>query len=131
MKRYLNILLLAFLMWAIPYAASLLFFPLMQTDIHYFKTIMIVIGMLTWCGLSYYYFIEKQNRFLVDGILIGIFGFGLGILLDIVGVLSFNKEMTFVTYLKEIGFRYLAIPINSILLGLLLEKKVIKMEVKK
>ena len=118
MKKYLTILLITFLMWAIPYAFSLLFFPLMQTDIHYFKTIMIVIGMLTWCGLSYYYYMDKKSHFLIDGILIGVFGFVLGILLDIVGVLSFNKDMTFVTYMKEIGFR------------LLLEKKSIKTEIK-
>ena len=73
---------------------------------------------------------DKKSHFLIDGILIGVFGFVLGILLDIVGVLSFNKDMTFVTYMKEIGFRYLSIPINSILLGLLLEKKSIKTEIK-
>lgn len=131
MKKYLNLLLLAFLMWAIPYFASLLFFPLMESDKTYFKTIMIVIGGLTWGGLGYSYFVNKTEGFLRDGILLGILGFILSILLDIVGVLSFNKEMTFVVYMKEIGFRYLMIPINTILMGVLLEKKVIKVEVKK
>ncbi len=126
MKKYGKIALIAFLMWAIPYFSSFLFFPLMDSDIHYFKTIMIVIGNLSWAGLAFWYFNDKNEDFLRDGIILGLLGLIMNLILDIPGILMFNKELTYVTYLKEIGFRYLAIPINAILVGLLLERKTVK-----
>jgi len=126
MKKYFRVFLYAFLMWVVPYIASLLFLPLQDTDKIYFKTIMIIIGSLTWVSLIYIYFKDKSEKFLLHGLLLGGLGFGVGILLDMIGVLPFS-DISFVTYMKEIGFRYLLIPISSICIGFLLkEKSVVK-----
>jgi len=127
MKKYLRVFLFAFLIWIIPYISSLIFLPLQNSDKIYFKTIMMIVGNITGVSVMYFYFQEKTDKFLAHGVVLGVLSFCLGIILDMVGVLPFS-DISFVTYMKEIGFRYLAIPIMSITIGLILEKRVMSVK---
>jgi uncharacterized membrane protein YpjA len=122
-------ILLGFLSWLIPFAVSfLLVKPGGEYVVPYatFKCIITVVGTLTGCYLFFRYFKTIEGDYLRNGIIVGLSWFIINVVLDTIVLIPMMKT-TFENYFTTIGLGYIAIPVISITIGLLLEKKVKKL----
>lgn len=126
-KKFITkILFLGFLSWLIPFAASFLFFkPSGELVVAYstFKSIIMVVGVISGCYLLIRYFKFVDNRFVRNGIIVGVSWFAINVVLDALILIPIMKT-TFAEYFMSIGLSYFAIPAISIAMGFLLEGKV-------
>jgi uncharacterized membrane protein YpjA len=125
MKRISKIALFGFILWTIPFIFSFFFFDKtgnLAIEESFFKSIMVFVGNLTGSILLLLYFKKYVGDYLKEAIIIGFSWFIINILLDVF-ILIPMAEMTFLSYCKEIGLRYLVLPTFSIVLGLLLKLK--------
>lgn len=124
-KQLTRLLLLGFLSWLLPYVFSFLFYGQdgeMTVSYDLFKSIMIVFATATGCYLLYRYFKPIPDNFIKQGATVGLVWFTINILFDIFLLLPMMKT-GFIEYFYSIGLRYLIIPLISITIGLLLQKK--------
>lgn len=124
MKKNLKIILFGFLAWLIPFVASIFFYTkegelIINMDL--FKSIMVVVGMLSGTYLLVKYFEKIKTNFLKEGWIVGLVWFVINIGLDLLILLPMSK-MTLADYLMTIGLRYLSIPIIAIGFGYVLER---------
>lgn len=127
MKRQIIVknILLGFLSWLIPFAISFLFYkPGGELSIPYatFKSSIMVIGVISGCYLLYRYFSLIKNNFIIQGFAVGISWFVINIILDSIVLIPIMKT-TFTDYFMSIGLSYIAIPVISITMGFLLDKR--------
>ena len=125
MKRIGKIALFGFILWIIPFFFSFFFFDksgVLLIEENFFKSIMVFIGNLTGSFLLYFYLKKYAGNFLKEAIIIGFSWFLINVLLDVF-ILIPMADMTFLSYLKDIGIRYLVLPTFSIFLGALLNLK--------
>jgi hypothetical protein len=118
-------LFFGFMTWLIPFGISFLFFKPggeLRVAEDFFKSFMIVTGALAGCYFLYRYMVRLERDFLKQGIWLGISWFFINIFLDALFLEPFMK-VSFADYLLSIGLRYLVIPVISITMGLLLEKR--------
>ncbi len=118
-------LLLGFLSWLIPFAASFLFFkPGRELAVPYatFKSTIIVVGVISGCYLLFRYFKYVESGFVRNGIIVGASWFAINVVLDALILIPIMKT-TFAEYFMSIGISYSAIPTISIAMGFLLERK--------
>ena len=125
MRKYLRILLFGFFTWLVPFVVAIPFYskdgqPLI--DIFLIKSIMIVVGSLTGAFLLILYFKNLTKNYLTEGIIVGLLWFTINIILDLVVLLPIMK-ISISTYFAQIGLRYLIIPIMSIAIGSIVQKK--------
>jgi hypothetical protein len=128
MKNIVKLTLLGLLTWIVPFFASFFFFDKSGTlsiDIFLFKTIMILVGGITGSIAIIIYFKKLESGFLKLSILTGFVWFFMNVVLDLMVLIPMSK-MTYPDYFKQIGLRYLMIPIMCILVGYLLEIKTSK-----
>jgi len=124
-KMIVNNLLLGFLSWLIPFAASFLFFrPGGELAVPYatFKSAIMVVGVISGCYLLFRYFKLVDGDFVRNGIIVGVSWFAINIILDTLILVPIMKT-TFAEYFMSIGLSYLAIPAISIAMGFLVERK--------
>jgi len=126
MAKILKIIWFGFLTWLIPFIVS--FFFVDKTGNYlipetFFKTIMIVTGGLVGTFLLVKYFIKLKGDYLKEGIVIGLSWLAINLCIDLIFVGSGFFKMSFLSYFTDIGLRYLIIPIYSIGIGYILEKK--------
>ncbi len=124
-KIVFRILSLGFLSWLIPFAASFLFFkPGGELVVPYatFKSTIMVVGVISGCFLLFQYFKLVAGDFIRNGIIVGISWLAINIILDALILIPITKT-TFAEYFMSIGLSYIAIPVISIAMGYLLEKK--------
>jgi hypothetical protein len=88
----------------------------------FFKSIMIVEGGLVGVFLLVHYFRKISERFVGEGIIVGLCWFLINILLDVIILLPMS-QMDFGTYFQQIGMRYLLIPIISTGMGYIAKTK--------
>lgn len=112
-----------FIAWVVPYVSAIPLLGLMQSDLIFFKTLMILIGGLTGAICIALYFMKVEKDYLQEGIWLGIVWVVLNWLLDFIALLPLTK-MPYLQYFKEIGLRYLVMPAMSIPVGYVLSKKV-------
>jgi len=125
MNKYLKIVLFGFLVWLVPFVASLFFYTAegkLVIDVFLFKSIMIVVGSIVGAFLLISYFKNINKDYLKEGILVGVIWFGINILLDLL-VLVLMFEMPVVDYFTRIGLGYIVIPVMSIMVGEALANK--------
>ena len=125
MNKTLKLFLLGLMTWAVPFISAFFFFNEsgeIAVDMYLFKTIMILIGGITGAYAIIIYFKKIQSGFLKQGMLVGLVWFAINFILDLLVLLPMT-EMSFNDYFIQIGLRYLMIPIMSIMVGFLLEKK--------
>lgn len=121
-------ILLGFLSWLIPFAVSFLFYkPDGETVVLYatFKSIIMVVGVISGCYLLFRYFKFVDNDFIRNGVLVGLSWFAINIILDALILIPIMKT-TFADYFMAIGISYIAIPTISITIGYLLDRKTSK-----
>lgn len=124
-KQFLKATFLGFLTWLIPLLISFLFYNAsgqVSIDQTLFKSIMIVVSMLVVVPLLVVYFSKVASNFVTQAAVIGIWWFAINIALDVVVLLPWLK-VDFVTYMGQIGLRYLIMPITAIGFGWLLQRK--------
>ena len=111
------------ILWAVPYVTAIPLLPLMQSDLIFFKTIMIVEGALLGALLTAIYFTRVQANYLREGILLAAIWITLNWLLDFVALLPFTHQ-TVPRYFMEIGLRYLAIAAPTVAVGYVMQKRI-------
>jgi len=118
-------ILLGFLSWLIPFVISFLFYKLggeLIVTYSTFKSIIMVVGTLSGCYLLLRYFKLVDSDFTRNGIIVGLSWWAINIILDGMILIPMMKT-TFVEYFMSIGLSYFSIPIISIAIGYLLERK--------
>jgi len=124
-NKNLMILWYGFLSWLIPFAVSFMFFNQsgqMVINEALFKSIMVVVGMLSAVILLLRYFknVKLGKDLLKEGLIVGISWFVINSALDKMTLVYFFK-MPSIDWIYGIGVRYLAIPIVAV--GMTLAKK--------
>ncbi len=115
---------LGVILWAVPYVTAIPLLPLMQSDLVFFKTIMIVEGALLGGLLTAIHFTRVQTGYLREGILLAAIWITLGWLLDLVALLPFTQQSV-PRYFMEIGLRYLAITAPTVVVGYVMQRRIV------
>jgi hypothetical protein len=106
--------LYGFLLWIIPFIASVLIFPLKKTDPVFFQSSLGVISMGLAVLLTVLYFRKTQGN-LREGILLGLIFAVISWFFDFLLFIWGPIKMPFIVYVKEIGIGcllYLIIPVG-------------------
>lgn len=114
-----RVLLLGFLSWLIPFAASFLFIDRtgqVTVPLPLFKSLMVVIGGGVGTALLAVAF-RRITPTLRSGLALGLLWLVLNLGLDL-AVLVPMAKMTTAGYLQDIGLRYLLLPIVAAAMGL-------------
>lgn len=104
-------LLYGFFIWLIPFALSFLLFPIYQTEKHFFQSIMSVTLVSVVVYFTYKYSQRTDLDTLSEGFVLGLLWMLISLTFDYPVFSLSPLKMPLVTYWKEIGFAYLAIPI--------------------
>jgi hypothetical protein len=110
------------ILWAIPYVTAIPLLSLRQTDLLFFKTIMMVEGALVGGVLSAVYFRGVPNQFLRDGLITSAVWILVNWGLDVVALLPFTGQSV-PRYFMEIGALYLGMAAPLVAIGSVLESK--------
>ena len=131
MRSIWKIILFGFIIWLFPFFVSLLIFPLKETNLAFFETIMPLAITLITVVMTTFFFrkIRKghlrhiQKQYLQLGIVLGIIWLIICLIIDLL-LFSFGPmKMTFSAYMTDIGFTYLIIPMITVGFGNMLERK--------
>ncbi|NOT35806.1 MAG: hypothetical protein HOP11_00340 [Saprospiraceae bacterium] len=123
-KLIIKNILLGFLSWLIPFAFSFLFYkPGGELVVPYatFKSIIMVIGVISGCYLLFRYFKFVDSDFIWNGVVVGLSWFVINIILDAAILIPIMKT-TFAEYFMSIGLSYISIPAISVTIGYLLNR---------
>ncbi len=126
MNKYAKMILFGFLLWLIPFLMGFLFFDPQGNLIiseTFFKSIMVVIGSLVGVILAVTYFKRIREKYLKEGIILGIVWLIINWAIDLIMVFEGFFPMTVSKYFTDIGLRYLSMPIYTIGLGYVLKQK--------
>ncbi len=108
--------------WLIPYLAAIPLLPVMEQDLLFFKTLMIVIGAVVGGLAAAHYFLGVSDRFLREAVLITVLWIAISWLLDLVALLPFTGQ-SIPRYFAETGLRYLALAATTLAAGYVLSRK--------
>ena len=122
MKKFLKITFFGLLLWIIGFVIGFAIWPIHDSNFMLFKTIMIILSILSGMILLIIYFNQVQSDYLKDGIIVGINWLVVNIVLDLL-ILVLMLKTPVGQYFIEVGIRYLDIPIITIGIGFLLSKK--------
>jgi hypothetical protein len=111
--------LYGFLLWIIPFLASVLIFPLKKTDPAFFQSLLGVISMALAVALAVHYFRKTQGN-LKEGIFLGLIFAFISWLFDFFFFIWGPIKMPLVAYIKEIGIGYLIYIVIPVGFGYLL-----------
>ena len=126
MNKIAKIIIFGLLLWLIPFLAG---FPFVDAEGNFiisetfFKSIMIIIGSIVGVVLAVNYFKHVTNKYIQEGILLGIVWLIINITIDIIMVMTEFFPMTLYNYFTDIGLRYLTMPIYTIGLGYALKQR--------
>ncbi|MFH1684427.1 MAG: hypothetical protein ABIA67_06060 [Candidatus Margulisiibacteriota bacterium] len=111
------------IVWVVPFISAIPLLGLMDTNLIFFKTLMIIIGGITSAVCAALYFDKIKKDYLKEGIILGLVWLAVNWLLDFAALLPLSK-MPYGQYFAEIGLRYLAMPVFTVSIGYILEKKI-------
>jgi hypothetical protein len=124
MKQAGKIILFGFLTWLSTFIGAMLIFKLHESDRIFFETLISIILTSVIIFYTTLYFKEVQRNFLNEGIKIGIIWMLINLMIDI-PMFSFGPmARPLWDYFKDVGFMYISIPIITISVGNLLNKKI-------
>ncbi|MCG9479203.1 MAG: hypothetical protein K9H14_03225 [Actinomycetia bacterium] len=118
MKKFFVILLVGTLVWAVPFATSLLAEPLKETGP--FKELKFLALIIAAVFFLVIYFRRQFKGFAGEGFLVGIMWLGICLVLD--WLLAYGQG-NFGQYFLNQGFLYLSIPIISSGFDLIVKRK--------
>ena len=123
MNKYLKIGLFGFLLWLIPFAVSVLIFPLRMSQRPLFESIMPVVIAIWTVFFSIFYLSRRKSDFLKEGISIGIAWLLISIVLDLMIFIEGPLKMPLWDYATDIAVTYLMIPAITTGFGYLMEHR--------
>ena len=107
-----KILLYGFLIWLIPFIVAFLIFPIKESNLPLFESIMPVAVTLATVLFSVLYFKNVSANYLKVGVLLGLTWFAISLVIDLpLFMYEGPMKMTFGDYMMDIGLTYLIIPI--------------------
>jgi hypothetical protein len=113
--------LYGFLLWIIPFLASVVIFPLKKTDPAFFQSSLGVISMALVVLLTVHYFRKVQGS-LKEGILLGLIFAIISWFFDFLFFIWGPIKMPLAAYVKEIGIGYLLYIVIPVAFGYSLRK---------
>ena len=116
----IKIILHRFYVWVILFSVGFIIYPIHDSNLIFFKTILIISGMLVSMFFLKLYFKKVNTDFVKAGIKVGIIWLAINIIFDLI-FLVVMFETPLVEYFQGIGLRYINIPITSIGIGYILE----------
>ncbi|WP_292468699.1 hypothetical protein [Methanolobus sp.] len=122
----MKMILFGLILWLVPFIVSFAFVDRQGNftiDETFFKSIMVVTGALVGVVLAVRYFRDVEIDYVNDAILLGVIWLVINFALDLSMVFGGFFQMTVVEYFKDIGMRYLAMPIYTIGMGYALVQK--------
>jgi hypothetical protein len=123
MKSWKMALVLGFISWLIPFIIAILIYPIHELNRPLFESIMPVTISATIIALMYIYFRKIEKNYLKEGMILGIIWLVINIIIDLLMFSTGPMAMPLLDYIADIGVTYLMIPIMTIGLGYILEKK--------
>ncbi|VVB72449.1 Uncharacterised protein [uncultured archaeon] len=122
MHKSVKIGLYGFLIWLIPFAVSVLIFPLRATQRPLFESIMPVVLVIWTVFFSIVYLLGIKSGFQKESILLGIIWLLIGIFFDLLIFIAGPLKMALWDYMTDIGVMYLIIPTITSGFGYLMER---------
>jgi len=123
MNKYLKTGLFGFLLWLIPFAVSVLIFPLRMSQRPLFESIMPVVIAIWTVFFSILYLSKKKSDLLKESIFIGIAWLLISIVLDLMIFIEGPLKMPIWDYVTDIAVTYLMIPVITSGFGYLMEHR--------
>lgn len=126
MKIQPKLFIYGFLTWLIPFLVSFFFVGKnaeLWIDETFFKSIMVVTGALVGVYFLVHYFFGVSGDYIKESVKVGWVWFAINIVLDLILVLAGFFPYTVMSYITNIGMRYLAIPIFAVGIGVSLERR--------
>ena len=125
MKQTLKMILFGVLTWLVPMVVGIFCYSkegelIINQDL--FKSIMIIVGSGIGSLLLVFYFKKLNGSYLKQGIIVGLVWLAINYVLDLVITMPMS-QLSLADYMAQIGLRYLVIPMTSMTIGYLLEKK--------
>jgi hypothetical protein len=111
-----------FLLWLIPFLASVIIFPLKKTDPAFFQSLLGVVSIVLAVILAVHYF-QKAKGNLREGILLGLVFAVVSWFFDFFFFIWGPIKMPLPIYIKEIGIGYLIYTAITVGFGYLLGKQ--------
>jgi hypothetical protein len=125
MNKYLKIVIFGFVVWLVPFLVSFFIYPLKTAGNPLFETIMPLIITITVVALAYLYLKNVETDLIWEGVIIGVAWFIINIAIDLFLFLPPSPmQMSFVNYMEDIGIAYLIIPVITIGLAYMADKKI-------
>jgi hypothetical protein len=121
MNRYLKIGLYGFFIWLIPFAVSVLIFPLRASQRPLFESIMPVVIAIWTVFFAVIYLSGLKSNFQTEGIALGVAWLLISIILDLLIFTVDPLKMSLLDYTTDIGVMYLMIPTITFGFGYLME----------
>jgi uncharacterized membrane protein len=112
-------LLYGFLLWLIPFLASVVIFPLKKTDPAFFQSSLGVLSITLAVILTVFYFRKTQGN-LREGIFLGLIFAVISWFFDFLFFIWGPIKMPLASYIKEIGIGYLLYLVIATAFGYLL-----------
>jgi len=122
-NKYLKTGLFGFLLWLIPFAVSVLIFPLRISQRSLFESIMPVVIAVWTVFFTIFYLFRIKSNFLKEGIFIGIAWLLMSIVLDLMIFIEGPLKMPLWDYATDIAVTYLMIPAITSGFGYLMEHR--------
>jgi hypothetical protein len=119
MQQIKRAIFYGFLLWIIPFLASVIIFPLKKSDPAFFQSSLGVISMVLVVLLTVHYFRKIQGT-LKEGILLGLIFAVISWFFDFLFFIWGPIKMPLVAYIKEIGIGYLLYIVIPVGFGFLL-----------
>jgi hypothetical protein len=108
-----------FLLWLIPFIASVIIFPLKKTDPAFFQSLLGVVSVALVVVLTVLYF-KKAKGNLKEGVFLGLIYAVISWFFDFLFFIWGPIKMPSLTYIKEIGIGYLIYPVIVVSMGYLI-----------
>lgn len=123
MKSISQALLYGVAVWAVPFIAAMLIFPLRESERPLFESIMPVVVTFSVVIFGVTYLTKADKNYMRESVLIGIIWLVISLLIDLLIFMWGPMKMSIADYMKDIGVTYLMIPIITTGLGKVLEMK--------
>lgn len=127
MKHFIKALLFGLVVWVAPFIVAWIIYPLHESERPLFESIMPVAVALCTAVFTVLYLKELEMGFFKEGIYLGILWFIICIVIDLLLFSWGPMKMNFGDYMKDIGITYLLIPVITVTMGWLEEKRFKKM----
>ncbi len=123
MKKLAQLALYGLVLWLVVFVTAPVLGPLRQSQRPLFESLIAVVLALVTTLVATHYLQRQRGNFLLEGLWLGLMGWGVNIALDLPMFSYGPMQMSLVDYLKDIGLTYLMIPVITCGLGYLLDAK--------